>query len=53
MKRLPAIPVFYALEFLLSMPSFIVIAIYLVQVAELGPLQLILGHGMSTCGSCA
>ena len=42
MKRLPAIPVFYALEFVLSMPSFIVIAIYLVQVAELDPLQLIL-----------
>ena len=42
MKRLPAIPVFYVLEFVLSMPSFIVIAIYLVQVAELEPLQLIL-----------
>jgi DHA3 family tetracycline resistance protein-like MFS transporter len=42
MRRLPAVPVFYVLEFALSMPSFIVIAIYLVQVAHLGPLQLIL-----------
>ena len=42
MKRLPAVPVFYALEFLLSMPSFIVIAVYLVQIAELDPIQLIL-----------
>jgi DHA3 family tetracycline resistance protein-like MFS transporter len=41
-KRLPAVPVFYVLEFALSMPSFIVIAIYLVQVAKLEPLQLIL-----------
>jgi MFS transporter, DHA3 family, tetracycline resistance protein len=42
MKRLPPIPVFYALEFLLSMPAFIVIAVYLVQIADLNPLQLIL-----------
>ncbi len=42
MKRPPATTVFYGLEFLLSMPTWIVVAIYLVRELELSPLELIL-----------
>jgi MFS family permease len=41
-KRLPATTVYYGLEFLLSMPSFVVVAVYLVREVHLSPLQLIL-----------
>lgn len=37
-----ATTVFYALEFLLSMPAFVVIAVYLVRDVGLDPLQLVL-----------
>ncbi len=42
MRRPSATNVFYALEFLLSMPAFVVIAVYLVSEVGLDPLQLIL-----------
>ena len=42
MKRLPATAVYYGLEFLLSMPTWVVIAIYLVRELDLSPLELIL-----------
>jgi MFS transporter, DHA3 family, tetracycline resistance protein len=42
MRRPSATTAFYALEFLLSMPAFVVIAVYLVREVELDPLQLIL-----------
>jgi len=40
--RLPALKVFYGLEFFLSMPTWIVISIYLVRDLHLSPLQLVL-----------
>jgi MFS transporter, DHA3 family, tetracycline resistance protein len=42
MRRLPATRVFYALELLLSAPTWIVISIYLVRELHLSPLQLVL-----------
>src|ERR671919_676747 len=42
MRRLPARPVYYALEFLLSAPTWVVISIYLVRELDLSPLQLVL-----------
>ena len=42
MKRLPATRVYYGLEFLLSMPTWVVISIYLVRELNLSPLELIL-----------
>jgi len=42
MRRLPAVPFFYTLEFVLSMPAFVVIAVYLVRDVGLSPLQLVL-----------
>jgi DHA3 family tetracycline resistance protein-like MFS transporter len=42
MKRPSATTVFYALEFLLSMPAWVVISIYLVRDLQLSPLQLVL-----------
>ena len=42
MKRLPATAVYYGLEFLLSMPTWVVISIYLVRELDLSPLELIL-----------
>jgi len=41
-KRPPATTVYYGLEFLLSMPTWIVVAIYLVRELDLSPLVLIL-----------
>jgi DHA3 family tetracycline resistance protein-like MFS transporter len=41
-KRLPATTVYYGRELLLSMPTFIVVAVYLVRELHLSPLQLIL-----------
>ncbi|MGH3102928.1 MAG: MFS transporter [Gaiellaceae bacterium] len=42
MRRLPATTVYYGLEFLLSAPSWIFIAVYLVRDLEFSPLELIL-----------
>ena len=42
MRRPSATSAFYALEFLLSIPAFVVIAVYLVREVGLDPLQLIL-----------
>jgi MFS transporter, DHA3 family, tetracycline resistance protein len=42
MRRLPATRVFYALELLLSAPTWVVISIYLVRELHLSPLQLVL-----------
>jgi DHA3 family tetracycline resistance protein-like MFS transporter len=42
MRRLPARTVFYGLEFALSMPTWVVMAVYLVSELELSPLQLVL-----------
>ncbi len=42
MRRPPASSVYYGLEFLLSMPTWIVVSIYLVRELELSPLELIL-----------
>ena len=42
MRRPSATTAFYALEFLLSIPAFVVIAVYLVREVGLDPLQLIL-----------
>lgn len=42
MKRLPATTVYYGLELLLSAPTFIVVAVYLVRDLHLSPLQLVL-----------
>jgi len=41
-KRLPATTVYYGLEFLLSMPAWVVVSIYLVRELGLSPLQLVL-----------
>lgn len=42
MKRLPATTVFYGLEFFLRMPTWVVMAVYLVRDLHLSPLQLVL-----------
>jgi MFS family permease len=41
-RRLPAAPLYYALELLLSTPTWVVISIYLVSELKLSPLQLVL-----------
>jgi MFS transporter, DHA3 family, tetracycline resistance protein len=41
-RRLPATTVFYGLEFFLSMPAWLVVALYLVRELHLSPLQLVL-----------
>jgi DHA3 family tetracycline resistance protein-like MFS transporter len=41
-RRLPATTVYYGLELLLSAPTFIVVAVYLVRDLHLSPLQLVL-----------
>jgi MFS family permease len=47
MRRLPASTVYYGLEFLVSMPSWVVVSIYLIRDLDLSPLELILmGTGM-------
>ena len=52
MRRLPATTVFYGLEFLLSMPAWVVISIYLVRTLHLSPLQLVLmGSAMEAASS--
>jgi DHA3 family tetracycline resistance protein-like MFS transporter len=42
MRRLPATTVFYGLEFALSMPAFVVAAVYFVREVQMSPLQLVL-----------
>lgn len=42
MKRVPALQLFYGLEVLLSMPTWVVVSIYLVRDLHLSPLQLVL-----------
>jgi len=42
MTRLPAKTVYYGLEFALSMPTWVVMAVYLVSELDLSPLQLVL-----------
>jgi DHA3 family tetracycline resistance protein-like MFS transporter len=41
-KRLSAEPFYYTLEFVLSLPSWVVVAVFLVRDLDLSPLQLIL-----------
>ena len=42
MRRLPATSVFYALEFLLRLPTWVAVAVYLVRELHFSPLQLVL-----------
>jgi MFS transporter, DHA3 family, tetracycline resistance protein len=42
LRRLPAATVFYGLEFALSMPAFVVTAVYFVREVHMSPLQLVL-----------
>jgi MFS transporter, DHA3 family, tetracycline resistance protein len=42
MKRLRAVPFYYALEFVLSLPAWVVVAVFLVRDIGLSPLELIL-----------
>ena len=42
MTKLPATAVYLGLEFLLSMPAFVVTAVYFVRVVHMSPLQLVL-----------
>jgi DHA3 family tetracycline resistance protein-like MFS transporter len=42
MRRLPARTVYYGLEFVLTMPTWVVMAVYLVSELELSPLELVL-----------
>ncbi|MDP9285447.1 MAG: MFS transporter [Actinomycetota bacterium] len=42
MTRLPALRLYYGLEFFLSMPTWIVISVYIVRGLHLSPLQLVL-----------
>jgi DHA3 family tetracycline resistance protein-like MFS transporter len=42
MRRLPATTVYYGMELLISMPTYIVVAVYLVRDLHLSPLQLVL-----------
>jgi len=49
MRRLPAATVYYGLELLLSMPTWVVMSVYLVSELDLSPLQLVLmGTAMET-----
>jgi MFS transporter, DHA3 family, tetracycline resistance protein len=41
-RRLPAVPFYYALEFVLSLPAWVVVAVFLVRDIGLSPLELIL-----------
>jgi len=41
-RRLPATTVYYGLEFVFSMPSWVVMSVYLVRELHLSPLQLVL-----------
>jgi MFS family permease len=41
-RRLPATTVYYGLEFLLSMPTWVVVSIYLVRELDLSPFELVL-----------
>jgi DHA3 family tetracycline resistance protein-like MFS transporter len=42
MRRLPARTVYYGLEFVLTMPTWVVMAVYLVSELDLSPLELVL-----------
>jgi len=42
MRRLPATTLYYGLEFALSMPTWVVMSVYLVSELDLSPLQLVL-----------
>jgi DHA3 family tetracycline resistance protein-like MFS transporter len=42
MRRLPATTVYYGLQFLLFMPTWVVVSVYLVQELHLSPLELVL-----------
>jgi DHA3 family tetracycline resistance protein-like MFS transporter len=42
MRRVPARPVYYGLNFVLRMPTWVVMAVYLVQELHFSPLQLVL-----------
>ena len=42
MRRQPALRVFYALEVLLSMPTWIVVSVHVVRDLHMSPLQLVL-----------
>jgi len=42
MRRLPARPVYYGLNFVLRLPTWVVMAVYLVQELHFSPLQLVL-----------
>jgi DHA3 family tetracycline resistance protein-like MFS transporter len=42
MRRLPAVPFYYGLEFVLSLPAWVVVAVFLVRDIGLSPLELIL-----------
>src|SRR5947207_14708117 len=42
MRRLPARPVYYGLNFVLRMPTWVVMAVYLVRELHFSPLQLVL-----------
>ena len=42
MRRADPTRLYYALQFLLFMPTWVVVAVYLVRVAHLSPLQLVL-----------
>ena len=42
MRRLPATSVYYALEFLLRLPTWVAVAVYLVRELHFSPLQLVL-----------
>ncbi len=42
MRRLPATTVYYGLELLVSMPTWVVMSVYLVSELDLSPLQLVL-----------
>ena len=42
MRRLPARTVYFGLEFVLTMPTWVVMAVYLVSELELSPLELVL-----------
>jgi len=53
MRRQPALRVFYALELLLSMPTWIVVSIHLVRDLHLSPLELVLmGTAMEAAVFC-
>ena len=54
MRRADATRLYYALQILLSMPTWVVMAVYLVQELNLSPLQLVLmGTAMEGRCSCS